>query len=339
MLAPLSAPRDDRIELRQLRQRHRALKLRHSIIRRKKLRIAHGHARRAVIAFVGREANCLRERIIVCDRHAAVAAGDVLEFVEAETADVSERADGFPGVTRAVSLGAVFDHGNVFLARQLDDRFHVARVASQMHGDDRARRGRNFRADCLRRHHIRPRIEIGEDGNRPLPQDRNDRPHVSDRRDDDFIARRDADGHQRRVNARRRAARGDGVFRAAALGEVILEFKNLFAVRVEQRALSQCFAKLLKLFFAVAVRFTVWRPLRGRCASRSLYAGRERSRRVSWDLPSAHTASIVVSVLAGSVSVVASNSKPHARKLSRRALFPTRSHSTVAPCSVVAGCI
>src|SRR6185437_7097356 len=78
-------------------------------------------------------------RLVATRDHAAFTGHDVLGGVEAETPEVAERAGLASVVSGLDGVRAILDHFEVVLARNLDDRVHLARSSREMHRQDRSR--------------------------------------------------------------------------------------------------------------------------------------------------------------------------------------------------------
>lgn len=186
-VAPSSAPGDDVGDFSGLCQGDGSLELGHAIIVGEEFGSARS-AGLAAVGFVGGEAKFSGEGGVVGDDDTAVAATDVFEFVETVAAAETEMADGFAVIGGAVGLGAVFDDGDVFLLGDLLERIEIAGVAGKVHGDD----GAGFFGDVFEygfgEEICGMEVQVGEDGNGALVENRDDGAHVGDGWDDDFIA-------------------------------------------------------------------------------------------------------------------------------------------------------
>ena len=81
----------------------------------------------------------------VRDEHAALAeAGAVLHLVEAEAAEMADRAELASLVFAAKAMRRILHHHDVVLLRQLHDRIHLHRIAADVHGDDNLRLRRDL---------------------------------------------------------------------------------------------------------------------------------------------------------------------------------------------------
>lgn len=91
-----------------------------------------------VIAVVAEGAELPCEVIVVCDDHAAFAAGrEVFALAEAEAADIADGSGFFALVDAAEALCAVFDNLEVVLLGDLHDRIHVGDDTVEVDNDNR----------------------------------------------------------------------------------------------------------------------------------------------------------------------------------------------------------
>ena len=202
----------DLAELGELGDRHRALQLAHAVVERQEVVVG----LRVAVApgLVDEQEHPAGERGVVGDDHAALAGGDVLALLEAEAADGAERADlaaavlgqkawaqssmtGMP-LESASSMIAVMSHG----------------IAEEVGDDDRLGAVAEAGLDGLRRHVAGDRVDVGEDRDGALVEDRGQGAHVGDRRRDDLVAGLRVDGRDRGVDRRRAGGAGVGVLDA-----------------------------------------------------------------------------------------------------------------------------
>ena len=162
-------------------------------------------------------------RRVAHDDHAAFAGGDRLIAEETEAGGVAERAHVPVADLGAEGFGAVFDDEQALAARQGAERGHVAGLAVEVHGEDGLGAGRDAGLDVGRVDLPGPEVRIGEDGRGADVADRVDRGDVGQARDDDFVARTDAEGDEGKVDRDGAVADGEGVGRANTLGESTLE--------------------------------------------------------------------------------------------------------------------
>ena len=167
------------------------------------------------------------EFIVIGNHNSTFAGGNVLALLQAEAADGSERSDILIVVTGHECLSCVFDNRNAGSARQLHNGFHLTRVPEQVRDDD----GFGFVCDaifnCRRSHVAGFRIDIAENRNGSLVDNRRQRSHISDRRCDDLIARFRIDGSYGQVNRSTTTVAGVGVFRTNQLREALFQLFDI----------------------------------------------------------------------------------------------------------------
>src|SRR6266508_2267809 len=106
-------------------------------------------------------ANLLRNRRVARRYQAGVSVGsEVLTGIEAEAADISQRAASTALVARAMSLSGVLYDVQAVPLGQLEDWTHVRRLPGEMDRQDRFRPLRQYRLDPVRIEVVRPRIAI-----------------------------------------------------------------------------------------------------------------------------------------------------------------------------------
>ena len=135
---------------------------------------------------------------VVIDRDAAAfAAGHVLVIVEAERADVPDRAQLAAFVAAADPLAGVFDDDEIAALGDRHDRVHVACGAPHMNGHDGARARSDGGLDRLRidRDGL---VDIDDQRDRADREHRSRGRHIGVGRDDHFVAGAEADGGHRR---------------------------------------------------------------------------------------------------------------------------------------------
>ena len=62
---------------------------------------------------------------VVCNYHAAIACGEVLALLEAEAANMADRATEAALVIREQRLSAILDHTEIMLGCNIHDRIHI----------------------------------------------------------------------------------------------------------------------------------------------------------------------------------------------------------------------
>jgi hypothetical protein len=203
---------------------------------------------------------CLLGPLRVAQRdHAAFAGGDDLVGVEAEAADVAEPSDLASPVGRPVRFGAVLDHVQAMLPRDLEHRIHIDGVAVQVDHDD----GLGARCDALpqqRRVEIEGfRIDIDRNGMGTLVHDGEKRRHVGQRRDQHLVARPHREGEEREVQGSRPAGHRHAVRAAAVLCEFLLEHWQVVSKESGDRSPLQRFVHVMR-FRLVEHRFAHRHP-------------------------------------------------------------------------------
>ena len=149
---------------------------------------------------------------------AAFARRQVLRVLEAEAAEVAQRAALPAPVLGQPRLAGVLDHGEIVLLRDRVDGVHVARHAVDVHGHDGARAVGDPALDGGRVHRQRLRIGVGEHRQRLAQQDRVVRRDERERRHDDLVAGVDVHDVQGHLQRRRAARGGQAPLRAEQLG-------------------------------------------------------------------------------------------------------------------------
>ena len=189
------------------------------------------------------------------DTTPAVAAGDVLGILQREATDLAHAADRFAAVERAPCLRAILDEDQLVLVGNLLQLRQLARVAGQVHGDDRFGFRRDLALDIRRVEAAGLRFKVGEYRHGLLEEHADHRPDIRDAGRDDLVAGRDAGGGH--GDMQRRAARRAGlhVFVPIDRPEALHEQLRLLVVPVVKRVLLDGLAELLQLRFAPAHRF------------------------------------------------------------------------------------
>ena len=144
---------------------------------------------------------------------AAFAGRNVLGFLEAEAAQVAERAALAALVLRQPRLAGILDHGELVLAGDGVDRVHVARHAEDVHRHDGARPLGDPALDRGRVHGQRGRVGVGEHRQGLAAEDRVVAGDERVGRDDHLVA--GVHVHDVQADHQRRGAAGGG---QAALG-------------------------------------------------------------------------------------------------------------------------
>jgi len=220
------------IHLGQLHQPDGRLHLRQAIVeanhvvdvRQLRLQIEELQALRHVVAVVAERAAQPRHILVIGDHAATLATGrEVLALAEGEGADIPDGAGALALILRAVGLGAVLNHEEIVLLRDLEDRAHVRHDPIEVYWQDRARSLADRRLDGCRVQRVALLLHIREDGNRARLADREGGSNERVGRHDHFIARADPEPGQCRVQRARAVTRRDAVARATPLGELLLE--------------------------------------------------------------------------------------------------------------------
>ncbi len=170
----------------------------------------------------------LRQRIIVGGEQPGIAEGaEILAREEREASEGADRADRLRFVSGANGLRGVLDHRNAGAICRGHQRIEIGAEAEQMDRHDRLRPRRD-RGDGLRGIDVeREGIDVDQHGTRSDARDAACRREKRVGRRDDFVARADAERHEReqqRVGARRDA---DGVLDAEERGQFPLEAVDL----------------------------------------------------------------------------------------------------------------
>ena len=228
----LHAPLDSAAHAFQLRQTHGRRLLVHPV--------AGGEAAvgaRAIpaspVSLVHEEPHAFVHLVVVGDGHAAVAGGHVFGLLKAEAADVADGPEVPVPVPGDVCLAGVLDEDEFMAARHAQQRVHVARIPEQVHGDDGPGAVRDFPLD-VRRVHVVGVVNVGEDRDGVLHQNRHDRAQVGDGRGDNLVARVGGHGADGDVNRGRAGRGGDGVLHAVQRSELAPEILHIMARPPEQ---------------------------------------------------------------------------------------------------------
>ena len=162
-------------------------------------------------AVIAHQSDARGERRVVRRHQSGVAErAEVLARKEREAAAVAERSGLTPAIGRADRLTCVFDHRDVARARDLQQRLHVDRLSVQVDRDDRFRTRRERAVQAPGGHVERHRIDVGQHRRGANARDAAGGGEERIGRGDDFVARTDAERHQRgedRVGAGRYADR------------------------------------------------------------------------------------------------------------------------------------
>jgi hypothetical protein len=135
----------------------------------------------------------------------------MLDRVEAEDAEVGERADRPSAIARAERVARVGDDRDAAIADHGLQRGVVARLAGVVHGDDRPRLWREPLGHPDGIDEQRPGVDVGEHGDAALVHDDVRRGGERHRRHDHLVARPDADREHGGVQGGGAAADRDGV--------------------------------------------------------------------------------------------------------------------------------
>ncbi len=153
-------------------------------------------------------------QVAVVGQHGAAFAGaEVLRHLEAEAAGRAPGADAAAAPLGQVGLAGVLDHRQIVFLGHLQDGVHVRYAAADVYGHDGRRAVGDGRLDLLGIDQERFRVDVDEDRQGEV---RHDRGHAGDEgvgRDDDLVARSDAQGPQGGDQGGGAAAGGDAVFR------------------------------------------------------------------------------------------------------------------------------
>ena len=139
--------------------------------------------------------------LVVGHEQAALAAGQDLARVEAVAADDADRPDLAALVGRAVRLTGVLDDVQAMPVGDVEDLVEVARAGRWIWTAMMARvRGPILRLDLAGIEVVRPRVDVDEDRDAELLEDRLPRPGERERGRDDLVAGLEADAVQRRMD-------------------------------------------------------------------------------------------------------------------------------------------
>lgn len=183
---------------------------------------------------IGDHSAALGQAGIVCEDGATVAIGTkIFPGVEAEAADIAERADALPANFRTMRLRGVFDHSQIKFTRQRVDRCHVAGVAIQVYDYQ----SRGLSGD------MPPHIcEVNEIGLRIGCAENNFQSRTcngfaaGDKAvggNDDFAARRKAEGLECNFDGVRAVGDADAVGGALIAGKIFFKY-------LQMRAANKC---------------------------------------------------------------------------------------------------
>src|SRR5512143_1452575 len=125
----------------------------------------------------------------------------MLALLQAERRDLAERSHQPTVETREKRLSAIFNHRYAVFFRKLHNPVHITRVSEKMCDDDGSGMLAQTRFNRLSRDVVCCRIDISEDWNSALIEDRGDRPHVGDGGSDNFISWFRVDRGDCRVNS------------------------------------------------------------------------------------------------------------------------------------------
>ena len=179
------------------------------------------------MALVVHREGALVQAVVVGHDHAAVAARDRLELVEAERAGRPEAADAAALVGRAEGLGAVLDERDAVTVGDRLELVDPGRAAEHVDDQDAGRARRDLRLD-VGRIEIEGLVDLGQDRRRARVHDRGDRGDVREARDDDLVAGADAQAEERDPQRGRAAAvEGERVLHAGQLGDGLLDVMHL----------------------------------------------------------------------------------------------------------------
>src|SRR5690606_15997182 len=119
----------------QLRDQDRTLELREAEVLARAVVLVPAAVRRA--ANVVQRPRLAVEVMVVGDEDAALAGRDVLAGLEAERAEIADRADRLALPGGSPCLAGVLEDRDAVLLRHLEDAVHVRRLAADVNRDDR----------------------------------------------------------------------------------------------------------------------------------------------------------------------------------------------------------
>ena len=172
-------------------------------------------------------------RVVCADEHTALAKRrHGLCGVEAEAAEIAERADVLAVNAAVERLRAVLHDLQTVRSCDGDDLFHLARHTEQVHADHSLRFGRDLAGDIVRVDGPGIRVDVGPDDLHAqiAEGDRGGAEGIGG--DDDLVARLDMAedrGHFQRACA---VIDGKGVLRAGKGAEGLLKLDHVFALRL-----------------------------------------------------------------------------------------------------------
>src|ERR1700733_412377 len=200
----LAAPGDEIRQLFELRLAHCGLRLGHPVIAGDVsiyvVHIVGPRARRAVLVRIirvpathGAPPGDLDGEFIFARRYHAPfpQRGHIFYRVEAEAANITERACETTLVLRALRVGAILDNEQVMLACRLKNGVHVTHLAGQMGDEDGLRPGRDAGLDPLGVNVPCLSVDVDEDRDRALAEDGLARRYERERRGQHLVARTD----------------------------------------------------------------------------------------------------------------------------------------------------
>src|SRR5688572_30891318 len=157
----------------------------------------HAVVEAAILVFVARflaprtqQPDLLRDLWITRhDRAAFTVGAEILAWVKAETADLSDRSAPLALVLGAVRLTRILDHHQTVLSGDRHDWIHVRRLPEQVHGNDRFGPRCNRGLELLRIHREELGLDVDEHRLGARILDRSDGGDERERNRDHLVAR------------------------------------------------------------------------------------------------------------------------------------------------------
>jgi len=169
-----------------------------------------------------------RETVVVgADRPGITERAEIFRGVKAQTSGEDRRAGALSMAFRPDRLGCVLDYLQIVPGGDFVHCLQVRHLSEEIDGNDRPRFGGDLflkggDVDVKRR-----RLNIGENDFGARPRDRSGRREKREGGADHFIARLQAQGHQRTEERVASAADADRMLYAAVRGQVFLKFFDM----------------------------------------------------------------------------------------------------------------
>ena len=161
----------------------------------------------------------------------------MLKIVERVAGEIADEPDGRAAVPGAPRLGAVLDEDELMLARDGREGGEIAGVAREMHRHDGPGLGGDGAADGSGIQLVSSRVEVGKHGHALLVKHADDGAHVGDRRDDDLVARAQAQRGDGDVEGGRAGGAGLAVFQRVMPAKLLDQGRGLRSFPIKERRL------------------------------------------------------------------------------------------------------